>query len=678
MCAQYLSRLSGVAALLALSLGAAAADADNYPRVVAPQVQTAFAPLPPGAIEPQGWLRDWAQSAAQGITGHLDEWHPTFGGGWKGVKLNAPNSRADGTGWPLEQCAYWLDGAIRLGYVLHDDALVKKVTQRLEPIVEGVVQRHAKTFIYWNEDTPSIFNSWACSHFGRALIAWYSATGDRRVLDALVQVYAEYPLSGCKLSDEDVSGLCNLDAMLEAYSYSGDRRLLDRVRAAFQTPEAQATLRAWTEGRMNDAHGVIAYEQYRLPILLYPWTGEPALREATVQALKWFEGHHMLPYGAPSGMENVAGVGAFRLTETCDVAAGMWTNLCCYRILGTATYGDTLERMFFNAGPGPIARDFQTMCYYQSPNRIEPEALPEGQPGSPGLSGLKFTPLGCPEVLCCVGAVNRVLPNYIMHMWMTTPDDGLAATLYGPCTVTARAGAKVEVKLTCATDYPFEETVRITVEPAQPVEFPLYLRVPAWCTQARLSVNGETLPGEPDARGYVRIARQWQAGDKIELRLPMTFRVERGFETEYPASNRQYFAFKPDEVFQRRRLPFANVVYGPLLFALPIADQDANTRAAADAKWQYALDVDAERKGTDIALERRKMPAHWDWSLDAPLVLKVPARAFTWQPTDVQPLPSAPIEGESSATIELVPYGCTKFRISMFPVTPQAWGRQAR
>ena len=45
------------------------------------------------------------------------------------------------------------------------------------------------------------------------------------------------------------------------------------------------------------------------------------------------------------------------------------------------------------------------------------------------------------------------------------------------------------------------------------------------------------------------------------------------------------------------------------------------------------------------------------------------------KPTDAQALPEAPVSGERPATITLVPYGCTKFRISMFPVTPRAWGK---
>jgi hypothetical protein len=52
----------------------------------------------------------------------------------------APGAQADGTGWPLEQSAYWLDGLVRLGYALHDDYLINKARSRLDLVVDGVLK----------------------------------------------------------------------------------------------------------------------------------------------------------------------------------------------------------------------------------------------------------------------------------------------------------------------------------------------------------------------------------------------------------------------------------------------------------------------------------------------------------------------------------------------------------
>jgi len=99
-----------------------------------------------------------------------------------------------------------LDGAIRLGFVLHDEALIRRIRARLDPVVDGVNGAGFGTsFIYWKQDyKPGGFESWAHSQMGRALVALYQGTGDRRVLDALVKVYSDYP---SKMGDIDIGGV---------------------------------------------------------------------------------------------------------------------------------------------------------------------------------------------------------------------------------------------------------------------------------------------------------------------------------------------------------------------------------------------------------------------------------------------------------------------------------------
>jgi len=653
----------------------AAGDAEysNYAGIAEPHVKPAFLPLPPGAIEPRGWLRDWALAARNGITGHLDEQHPTFRDAWKGTPIDAPNLpgvfAAEGTGGPLEQCAYWFDGALRLGYLLHDHALAEKITKRLQPVVEGV-NRSGNSFIYWKKGKPDhVFNSWAHSHMGRALVAWYAATGDKRILDALVTAYSGYPTPMGHLEfAPDVSGLCNLDAMLEAYRFSGDRRLLECAKAAMNAPDVQKTLHNWNAGKFITGHAVCAYEQSRLPILLYPWTGDATFRRASCNAFENFDREHMLPYGVTSGEEWLSGVGAFRLTETCDVAANLWSSAWMYRILGQSSYGDRMERAFFNAAPAPIARDFKTMSYLQSPNRIEPLSLPCGW----NADCLRFTPLGNPGVLCCVGAVNRIIPTYVEQMWMATYDGGLAATLYGPCTVSGLTGQNGKVRLTCDTAYPFEETIRVAVEPEQISAFPLYFRIPAWCEKPQIAVNEKAVDVARNKDGFVRIERPWTKGDVVTLQFPMSVKIAHGYEREYPASSKSYFGSRPSANYKERRLPYETVSYGPLLFALAIPDEDPNT-PVKNAKWQYALNNDAKRNGGDVRVEREAMPSVWSWQLNAPIVLEIPATPFVWRPTEGQALPDGAVAESQSQMIRLVPYGCTKFRISMFPVTSKAW-----
>jgi hypothetical protein len=92
------------------------------------------------------------------------------------------------------------------------------VTKRLDLVVDGVL-KGGESFVYWRPESvlADNFNNWAHSHMGRALVAYYQATGDERILKALVQVYRHYPLPQLPSNFDDVSGAVNVDAMLETY-----------------------------------------------------------------------------------------------------------------------------------------------------------------------------------------------------------------------------------------------------------------------------------------------------------------------------------------------------------------------------------------------------------------------------------------------------------------------------
>lgn len=631
----------------------------------------AFLPLPPGAVSPKGWLRDWAQDAARGITGHLDEYSATFREAWKGHPFEARGARPDGTGWPLEQSAYWLDGAVRLAYILNDAALIEKVKKRLDAVVAGVLHG-GESFIYWRPQAEALnveFNNWAHSHVGRALVAYYQATGDPRILEALRRAYANYPLPALRSTFEDVSGSVNIDPMLDTYLMSGDRKILDALAAYSRSAAFSQVASLWAQGRVEPGHDVIFYENIRVPALLSSCGGGKESLAATLRAIEWSDKHHLLPPGVASGEEWHAGIGATRNIETCNVAASMWTYLWLLRLTGEGGYSDRIEKIFFNAGPAPADRDFQTMCYYQSPNRYS-TVLPAEEPAQPGGKGsYKFTNIGHPT-LCCVGNLNRVIPNYAMHMWMGTLDRGLAAALYGPSSVQAVVGDNVPLSIEADTAYPFTEAITLNVQPDRQVEFPLYLRIPSWCTGASVKVNGKRVAVDAKPGQFAKVSRTWRRGDTVSIRLPMAVRIENGRETPYPAV--RYFAKNRKIAKVNSDSPYGTVQYGPLLFALPIADEGPN-REAAGARFNYALDVAPGQRQAGISIERRPMPAKWNWPLSAPLQLRIPVREFDWQPADLEPLPKQFVREGRAAKVMLVPYGCTKFRVSMFPVTERAW-----
>jgi hypothetical protein len=71
------------------------------------------------------------------------------------------------------------------------------------------------------------------------------------------------------------------------------------------------------------------------------------------------------------------------------------------------------------------------------------------------------------------------------------------------------------------TLYPSEEHVRITIEPTRPTEFSVKLRIPAWCRNAKVALNGKDLAIEEQSDGYMRIQRKWNNSDRIDLTLKL-------------------------------------------------------------------------------------------------------------------------------------------------------------
>ncbi|MDP4187845.1 MAG: glycoside hydrolase family 127 protein [Bacteroidota bacterium] len=637
------------------------------------KVLPAFIPLEIGEIRPTGWLKDWATDAAKGITGHLDEYVDVFKHGWKGYGFKARGVKEDGTGWPLEQCSYWLDGAVKLGYILHDTALIHKTSSRLNYVVNGVLNG-GETFIYWkpksfvNDD----FNNWGHGLMGRALVSYYQATHDPKILQALVKVYQSFPIKVAPDSTRHLPrGATNIDAMTETYLISGQEAILDSIIGYSKKMSVIGEEQRWLRKKViaeNFHHGVSFYELMRVPAMMYFWTGDKTELNATNKILEWGEEKNLLPVGICSSEEFLAGIGSFRNIETCNVPTSMWSFLWMMRLTGERSWGDRIEKIFFNAGPAPIARDFKTMCYYQSLNRFS-NKMPEENP-IPGSGDLKFTDHGH-DVLCCVGNVNNIIPDYISGMWMETMDNGLAATLYGPCILDKMIN-HAKVSINCKTNYPFDNNIKMTFKLSKNVTMPIYLRIPEWCNHPSVKINGKVMAVKTE-KGFMKILRAWKSNDQIQLDFPMSVQVRQGKETSFPQIN--YFLkdnHYVDAVDTTISNPFEYVTYGPLLFSLPIADVNPN-QEIANARFNYALDVNAKNLFKEISVTKKPLTGKWAWQLAAPIQLKVKATAFNWIPTQVKPLPESPIKNGTEATINLVPYGCTKFRVAMFPVTQKSW-----
>ena len=76
------------------------------------------------------------------------------------------------------------------------------------------------------------------------------------------------------------------------------------------------------------------------------------------------------------------------------------------------------------------------------------------------------------------------------------------------------------------TEYPLDGTVNLMVKPEKPATFELALRIPAWCRNAAVMVNGKSqFDTDVKAGAVVKINRRWSKSDMVTLTLDMPARA---------------------------------------------------------------------------------------------------------------------------------------------------------
>jgi hypothetical protein len=77
------------------------------------------------------------------------------------------------------------------------------------------------------------------------------------------------------------------------------------------------------------------------------------------------------------------------------------------------------------------------------------------------------------------------------------------------------------VTVTIATNYPWDGRICLEVTEADAGSWNLSLRIPQWCSDAAISVNGKPEQQALVAGEYAVVNRRWRAGDKVEIDFPM-------------------------------------------------------------------------------------------------------------------------------------------------------------
>ena len=208
--------------------------------------------------------------------------------------------------------------------------------------------------------------------------------------------------------------------------------------------------------------------------------------------------------------------------ESCAAIAHVLWEHRMNLLTGQAKYADVMELTLYNGMLSGISISGNEY-YYQNPLASK--------------GGRRSSWIG---LSCCPTNFARIIPQ-VGGLAYASAKQRAHVNLYAAGEATIEVDGGTVVKLAQQTDYPWDGRVKLTVTPDKPAEFTLCLRIPGWALgrpvpsdlyrfadakapPVGLKVNGKVAEAAPKDDGYVHLQRRWQAGDVVELNLPMPIR----------------------------------------------------------------------------------------------------------------------------------------------------------
>ncbi len=214
--------------------------------------------------------------------------------------------------------------------------------------------------------------------------------------------------------------------------------------------------------------------------------------------------------------------------ETCAaIGHGYWSHRL-FLLHADARYIDVMERTLYNGLISGVSLDGKSFFY---PNPLESNGQHQRSPWF--------------GVACCPGNITRFMASVPGYVYGYQGDE-LYVNLYVGSTADVKMDNGRTVKVVQETRYPWDGSVKMTLTPDTGGQFTVKVRIPGWARDevvpsdlyrfidnaedpVVLKVKGQPVPLQVE-KGYVNLTRKWEAGDTIELALPMPVRRIRSHE----------------------------------------------------------------------------------------------------------------------------------------------------
>ena len=369
-------------------------------------------------------------------------------------------------------------------------------------------------------------------HMLQGAIAYYRATGDRKLLDAGAR-FADYLWRDFGPGRKPLlAGHPEVEmALVELYRTTGERKYLelagyilggderlqrrpDRIVYTFSgTP--------FVSRKQLEGHSVRAMYACSGAADYFLETGDKAYWQ-TLDRLwqdlsmskvyvtggvgsRWTGEAFGEPYELPN---------ARSYAETCAAIGSMMWNWRMLLATGEARFTDMIELALYNAINVGVSVDGRLYCY-RNPLEMSEVREPNWQSRDGSIRNPWY------DVLCCPPNIQRTLASLPGYLYSTS-SDGLYVHFFHNSELAWRLEDNTPIRVSQRTRYPWDGEIDIAVQPEKESEFTVHVRIPGWARKAEVFVNGRAHGTPPRAGSYVPIRRPWKPGDTVRIKLDMS------------------------------------------------------------------------------------------------------------------------------------------------------------